>query len=183
MKKAVITWVPRDGLNIKDINGKMRVGAPPRARKRMEVKYTLGDNGQYEAAAMRYVAEDYVPGQEPAPTATAQTAQAVTPAQSQPGETFTGTIELVQAVRHRIITHPFKKITVVDANGQKNIFFVFGTTPVFDTTGKELNEGGDKVGAFFLKKGQRVEVKWSIITDGNIITNGQKGTDSVRILE
>jgi hypothetical protein len=48
-------WIPRDGLTITDVNGKPVVGAPPRKGKRMEIKYLVGDNGQYEAVSMRYV--------------------------------------------------------------------------------------------------------------------------------
>lgn len=48
-------WIPRDGLTITDVNGKPVVGAPPRKGKRMEIKYLIGDNGQYEAVSMRYV--------------------------------------------------------------------------------------------------------------------------------
>ncbi len=47
-------WIPRDGLRITDINGKSVYGAPPRKGKKMEVKYLIGDNGQYEAVSMRY---------------------------------------------------------------------------------------------------------------------------------
>ena len=48
-------WIPGDGLTITDVNGKPVVGAPPRKGKRMEIKYLVGDNGQYEAVSMRYV--------------------------------------------------------------------------------------------------------------------------------
>ncbi len=48
-------WVPRDGLRITDVNGKSVYGAPPRSGKKIEVKYSIGDNGQYEAVSMRYL--------------------------------------------------------------------------------------------------------------------------------
>jgi hypothetical protein len=48
-------WVPRDNMRITDINGNSVYGVPPRANKRMEIKYSIGDNGQYEAVSMRYL--------------------------------------------------------------------------------------------------------------------------------
>lgn len=48
-------WIPRGSMRITGLNGNSVYGAPPRARKRMEIKYLIGDNGQYEAVSMRYV--------------------------------------------------------------------------------------------------------------------------------
>ena len=79
-------WIPRGNLRITDVNGKSVYGAPPRAGKKMEVKYLIGDNSQYEAVSMRYVPLDYVlPANVPL-----EVAQPVQGTTTRTGNTFTG---------------------------------------------------------------------------------------------
>jgi len=52
-------WIPRGSLRITNLSGKSVYGAPPRKGRKMEVKYQIGDKGQYETVSMRYVPEDY----------------------------------------------------------------------------------------------------------------------------
>ncbi len=102
---------------------------------------------------------------------------------TQPGNIFTGKVEKVTPTVGRSPSEPRCKILAVSDTGEKFTFFVPGNAPVTDVNGKDMSDGGKKIGGLLLKKGQRIEVKYSIITNGSSITNGQNGAISVRCLD
>jgi hypothetical protein len=93
--------------------------------------------------------------------------------------TITGKVEKTTPTIHRTSEGPYCKISVVADNGENYTFFVFGTTSVTDSAGKDMTEGGSKLAGMLLK-GERIEVRYSTITNGSIITNGQNGATSIR---
>ncbi len=101
---------------------------------------------------------------------------------AQPESIFTGKVEKVTPTIYRSQTQPYCKILAAADNGEKSIFFVPKTASVTDAAGKDMYEGG-KLGGLLLKKGQRIEVKYSVITNGSSITNGQNGAISIRCLD
>jgi hypothetical protein len=156
-------WVPRDGLRITDVNGKSVYGAPPRKGKKMEIKYLIGDNGQYEAASMRYVPLDYVP--QPAALTTpanaaAETTQPIQETAVQPGNTLVGKVASVTKCIPKPPYWRFAIIEVITDNGEKTSISVIRETTITDALGKDMCPGGDKRGAWKLKAGERIEVKY-----------------------
>ena len=98
-----------------------------------------------------------------------------TSANADGSSTIAGTIKLV---RH---TNPlwyrdsvWCKIDVDAGNGGKFTFMVFKTTTMYDSNGKEISA---------IKKNKRAEIKYSIITDGNSMTNGKNKAISIRYLD
>ena len=91
---------------------------------------------------------------------------------------FIGKVEKITQTIRRTSEGPYCKILVVADNGENYTFFVFGTTSVTDSAGKDMTEGGSK--CMLLTKGERIEVRYSTITNGSIITNGQNGATSIR---
>jgi tetratricopeptide (TPR) repeat protein len=63
--------------------------------------------------------------------------------------------------------------TVAD-NGDKFDFIVYKTTLIYDTDGKEITT---------IRKDKRAEIKYSIITDGNKMTNGKNKAISIRYFD
>jgi len=170
-------WVPRDGLRITDLNGKSVYGAPPRKGKKMEIKYLIGDNGQYEAASMRYVPLDYVP--QPAALTTpanaaSETTQPIQEATAQSANTFTGTIQSFPHGPGRFKSGPplwpFGMIVVVADNGEKNNFLIVGDGPnattFYDVAGKAGTVINTKV-----EIGRKVEVKYAITAESSRYLN------------
>lgn len=166
-------WIPRDGLTITDLNGKAVYGAPPRAGKKMEIKYLIGDNGQHEAVSMRYVPADYVPR----PAAQTTSAQAAQGTSAQPGDTFVGTIESfpcgVGHFKSGPPLWPIGMIVVTGNNGEKNNFLIVNNGPnataFYDADGKAvpiLNNIKTVVG-------KRVEVKYAVTAESMRYANKQ----------
>ena len=158
-------WIPRDGLRITDINGKSVYGAPPRKGKKMEVKYLMGDKGQYEAVSMRYVPLDYVQ-QQPGPTTSAKTTPS---AVANEANTFTGTIESfpcgVGHFKSGPPLWPVGMIVVTGNNGEKNNFLIVrdgpNATTFYDADGKAVSVMNNPKAVI----GKRVEVKYAITAE------------------
>jgi hypothetical protein len=93
---------------------------------------------------------------------------------------FIGKVEKITPTIRRTSEGPYCKILVVADNGENYTFFVFGTTSVTDSAGKDMTEGGSKLAGILLNKGERIEVRYSTITNGSSITNGQNGATSIR---
>jgi len=96
---------------------------------------------------------------------------------------FTGKIDSVTRTVIKSSADPYCKIIVVVDNGEKSTFFIFGGTLVTDAAGKDMSVGGKTQGGLWLKKGQRVEIKYSTITNGSDATNGQNGAFSIHCLD
>jgi tetratricopeptide (TPR) repeat protein len=89
--------------------------------------------------------------------------------------TFTGT------VTNSIPTNPrwygadvWARLEAAAANGDKVEFIVYKTTLINDTDGQQLTT---------IKTDKKAEIKYSIITDGNKMTNGKNKVISIRYLE
>ncbi|MBI4706510.1 MAG: hypothetical protein HY761_01095 [Candidatus Omnitrophica bacterium] len=176
-------WIPRDNMRITELNGNSVYGAPPRAGRKMEIKYLTGDNGQYEAVSMHYVPEDYVQ-KSTTPVLLTQTPATTTEQEVKfQGNVFVGKLEKATPVFHHIDkSQPRCKLLVVADNGEQKLFFVSGLCPVIDASGKDISQTWGNI-ASLLKNGERLEVKYSVIRNGNYITNGQNGADSIRCLD
>jgi len=96
---------------------------------------------------------------------------------------FTGKLESKTTLIMRSRSSSYSKMVAVADSGQKLTFYVYATTSVTDASGNDLNKGGKYLGGNFLKKGQRIEVKYSVITNGSSITNGQYGASSIHALD
>src|SRR4030042_4209549 len=72
----------------------------------------------------------------------------------------TGKLESVQKVMGKPPKWLYAIITVVADSGEKTVVYVPKAATVTDVSGKDMTEGGKKLGAIFLKKGQRVEVNY-----------------------
>lgn len=155
--------VPKGFSNIIDINGKPRWGAPPKKGK-VEVKYSVAEDGSNEIVSMRYIPSDYVP--QPATLAapdsvSSETTPPVRETAGQTGNTCTGKIESIQKRFGKPPKWEYARITVIADTGEKMIISAIKATAVTDAVGKDLNEDGSKFGALSLKKGERIEVKYS----------------------
>ena len=71
---------------------------------------------------------------------------------------------------------PYNKIVVTDDKGTQEIFFVMRATVITDASGKDLTGDG-------VKRDKKVEIKYSIITNGSSITNGKYKADSIKYLD
>jgi hypothetical protein len=105
------------------------------------------------------------------------------PAGSDQANSFTGKLESTTRLIMQTRSSAYARIAIVGDDGQTLTFYVFATTSVTDADGKDLNKGGKYLGGNFLKKGTRIEVKYSVITNGSRITNGQYGASSIHALE
>ena len=76
-------------------------------------------------------------------------------------KTFTGKIESVRKLMGKPPKWTHAEFTVLADSGEKMIIYVIKATVVTDASGKDMNEGGKKLGALLLKKGERIEVKYS----------------------
>jgi len=92
-------------------------------------------------------------------------------------KTFTGKIESFTKLMGKPPKWIYGKFTVVADSGENMIIYVIKATAVTDASGKDMTEGGKKLGALFLKKGERVEVNYSTID------NGRNEATSIRCLD
>jgi autotransporter adhesin len=70
----------------------------------------------------------------------------------------------------------YNKIVVNDDKGTQETFFVMKATVITDVSGKDISGSG-------VTKDKKVEIKYSIITNGSSITNGKNGADSIKYLD
>lgn len=87
-------------------------------------------------------------------------------ARAEEAKTFVGKVE---SVAKRIGKPPkwiYALLAVTADSGEKMAVHVIRATAVTDASGKDMCDGGKKLGAIFIKKGQRVEVKYSVLKDG-----------------
>ncbi|HME58455.1 MAG TPA: hypothetical protein VKF63_08955 [Terracidiphilus sp.] len=96
---------------------------------------------------------------------------------------FTGKLKSKTALIMQRRSSAYAKMEAVADDGQTLTFYAFASTSVTDASGNDLNKGGKYLGGNFLKKGQRIEVKYSVITNGSRITNGQYRADSIHALD
>ncbi|MDD5454728.1 MAG: hypothetical protein PHW62_04435 [Candidatus Ratteibacteria bacterium] len=142
--------------------------------KKVEIKYavtaeTMRYANKQLALSVRYLSEDYVPQ----PTVSPPQTNAVVSAKTKEAKIFLGTVKDVSAVLGRAPNWTYNRINVIADNGDKADFFVMRSTVITDVNGDNLS--GKRV-----KKGQKAEIKYSILTDSSAIINGQKGAVSIR---
>ena len=89
---------------------------------------------------------------------------------------FTGKVVNVTPLLGRPPTWTYNRIKVTDDKGAQETFFIKRATTITDVDGKNLTGNG-------VKKDKKVEIKYSIITNGSMITNGKNGAISVRYLD
>ncbi len=77
-------------------------------------------------------------------------------------KTFTGKVESIQKGIAKPPKWTYTRITFVTDSGEKILVHAIQATKVIDLSGKDITEGGKIFAAVYLKKGQRVEVKYSI---------------------
>lgn len=68
-------------------------------------------------------------------------------------------------------------VTVLADSGEKMAVYAIKATSVTDASGNDMNEGGKKLGALFLKKGERVEVRYATLD------NDRSEASSIRCLD
>ncbi|MFZ1981648.1 MAG: hypothetical protein WAU61_10110 [Smithella sp.] len=88
---------------------------------------------------------------------------------------FTGKVEKVTPLIGGW-SAPYNKIVVTDDKGTQETFYVMRATVITDAGGKDISGSGTK-------KDKKVEVKYSIITNGSSITNGKYKADSMKYLD
>ena len=118
-----------------------------------------------------------------APSANPGQQGSTAPTSGDQANSFTGKLESITHLIMQKRSSAYAKMVAVADNGQTLTFYVFASTAVTDASGNDLNKGGKYLGGNFLKKGRRIEVKYSVITNGSKITNGQYGADSIHALE
>ncbi len=99
-----------------------------------------------------------------------------TPAVTETVKTFVGKVETVTPTMGKPPLWVYCRIVVTSDTGDKDSFYVMKTTAITDVDGK--NVSGSAV-----KRGKKVEVKSSIITNGSAITNGKNGAVSIHYLD
>jgi hypothetical protein len=123
-------------------------------------------------------------------------------AKADEARTFIGTIKSFRPVMSRPPKWPCARFTAVSDSGEEIEIYVLGgsstsPTSATDFDGKPMDKPGychrpqvgKKVevtystGEHEIYGGQRAQVQYPTITNGNIITNGQLGTDSIRLLD
>ena len=154
--------IRKEGATIIQIDGKSRYGEAPRKGRRIEVKYSVVQDGNNVTTSMRYVPLDYVQQQtEPiTPTQTASTAA------TNKADIFTGTVESfpcgVGHFKSGPPLWPVGMIVVIGNNGEKNNFLIVrdGTnaTTFYDADGK-ISSFMNNIKAVI---GKKVEVKYAI---------------------
>lgn len=92
-------------------------------------------------------------------------------------KTFTGKIESFTKLMGKPPKWIYGKFTFVADSGENIIIYVIKATAVADVSGNDMTEAGKKLGALFLKKGERIEVNYSIID------NGRNEAISIRCLD
>ncbi|MGD0279753.1 MAG: hypothetical protein ABSC11_10655 [Smithella sp.] len=71
---------------------------------------------------------------------------------------------------------PYNKIVVTDDKGIQETFYVLRATVITDAGGKDISGSGTK-------RDKKVEIKYSIITNGSSITDGNYKADSIKYLD
>jgi len=89
---------------------------------------------------------------------------------------FTGKVAKVVPLMGRPPMWTYNKIEVTDDKGAQETFFVRKATTITGADGKDLTGNG-------VTKDKKVEIKYSIITNGSSATNGKNGADSVKYLD
>jgi len=153
--------VPRGGSTIIQIDGKPRYGEAPRKGRKIEVKYSVTERGDNVTTSMRYVPLDYV--RQPAASSVSVSAPSVVaqPVQEkavQAGDIFTGRVESVKKMLPRPPYWRLALLTVIGDSGEIKDIDIVNDTTVTDASGKDMGKGR---GAWHLKNGGRVEVKYS----------------------
>lgn len=154
-------YVPRGGTTIIQIDGKQRYGEAPRKGRKIEIKYVVTEGGENKTVWMRYVPLDYVqqPGVSSVPVnASSETTQPVQERTSQPGNSITGRVESVKKMLPRPPYWRLALLTVVGDSGETRSIDIVNDTAVADASGKDMGKGR---GAWHLKNGERVEIKYS----------------------
>jgi hypothetical protein len=118
-----------------------------------------------------------------APSANTVQQESTTPISGDQANSFTGKLKSKTALIMQRRSSAYAKMEAVADDGQTLTFYAFTSTSVTDASGNDLNKGGKYLGGNFLKKGQRIEVKYSVITNGSRITNGQYRADSIHALD
>lgn len=135
----------------------------PKKDQRVEIKYSIGEDGRNEAVSLRYLLSD-------------TSRQSIASSTSKPENIFTGKVQNVTSVLGRSPNWTYNRISVIMDSGDTSDFFVMRSTVITDADGNNLS--GKRI-----KKGKKVEIKYSILTDSSAIINGQKGADSIRYLD
>jgi len=78
-------------------------------------------------------------------------------------KTFTGQIGSFTKLMGKPPKWIYGKFKVTAESGENMIIYVLKATAVTDASGKDMTEGGKKLGALFLQKGERIEVDYSTI--------------------
>jgi autotransporter adhesin len=89
---------------------------------------------------------------------------------------FIGKVEKVTPLMGKPPAWTYNKIVVNDDKGTQETFFVMKATVITDVSGKDISGSG-------VTKDKKVEIKYSIITNGSSITNGKNGADSIKYLD
>jgi hypothetical protein len=118
-----------------------------------------------------------------APSANTVQQASPAPAGGEQANSFTGKIESSDRTKMLTPHSAYLRMVAVTDNGQTLTFYVFASTSITDASGKDLTRGGKYLGGILLNKGQRIEVKYSVITNGSRITNGQYGASSIHALD
>ena len=98
-------------------------------------------------------------------------------AKAEETKTFVGKVGSVEKRIGKPPKWTYAILTVVADGGEKMAIHVIRATAVTDASGNDMCEGGKKLGAILIKKGQRVEVKYSTIG------NGRNEAISIRCLD
>lgn len=109
--------------------------------------------------------------------------ESAAPAGSDQANSFTGKLKSITTLIVHTRSNAYAKMEAVADDGQTLTFYVYPATAVTDASGNDLTRGGKYFGGLFLKKGRQIEVKYSVITNGSRITNGQYGASSIHALD
>jgi hypothetical protein len=118
-----------------------------------------------------------------APPANTVQQASTAPAGGDQANSFIGKLKSITTLIVHTRSNAYAKMEAVADNGQTLTFYVYPATTVTDASDNDLNKGGKYFGGLFLKKGRRIEVKYSVITNGSRITNGQYKADSIHALD
>ena len=89
---------------------------------------------------------------------------------------FTGKVENVTPLLGKPPTWTYNKIVVKDDKGTEETFLVRKAAVITDASGKDISGSGGT-------RDKKVEIKYSIITNGSSMTNGKNGADSIKYLD
>lgn len=92
-------------------------------------------------------------------------------------KTFTGKVISIEKRMGKPPKWIYAIVTVLADSGEKMAVYAIKATSVTDASGNDMNEGGKKLGALFLKKGERVEVRYATLD------NDRSEASSIRCLD